>query len=116
MRSGNDRRHARVRHVRLDRKLCAAYRTPLAVTDGHTYGGIRTNSRDGGIQGEGHAKVPSGRAAAARDRTAEEQRDQTAAGDTFRSHAQVHAGLPALAGGNMWKYIATTIGRKTIVL
>jgi len=105
-----------MRHVRLDRDSGAANRTRLAVTDSYTYGSIRTRLRCSRIQNEGHAKITSSSAVTAGDRTAQEQRDQTAAGDTFRSHAHVHASLPALAGGNMWKYIATTMGRKTMVL
>ena len=105
-----------MRHVRLDRDPGAAHRIRLAVTESDTYGSSRTDSRSGRIQNEVRAKITSGSAVAARNRTTEEQRDQTAAGDTFRSHAHVHAGLPALAGGNMWKYIATTMGRKTMVL
>lgn len=46
-------------------------------------------------------------------------RDQAAAtgARTAECHAHVHCGrVRSLRGGNIWKYIATTIGTKTMVL
>ena len=104
-----------MRHVCLDLHACAPKRT-IFVVERHADGRIGTDGWLGWIDDERHAHVTDGIAAATRGHGAEQQRDQTEAGDTFRSHAHVHAGRRAVAGGNMWKYMATTIGRKTIVL
>lgn len=93
-----------------------AAKCSASVPEGHTYSRVGANGWRNGIDDERDAHVTDGVATAAGGRDAQQQRDQTEAGDTFRSHAQVHAGRRAVAGGNMWKYIATTIGRKTMVL
>ena len=55
-------------------------------------------------------------AAASEDAAARKDGDGHTAGESLRCHAHVHVGRAGSAGGNMWKYIATAIGMKTIVL
>jgi hypothetical protein len=60
--------------------------------------------------------TPYREAAAGRDRATGDESSCHAAGESLRCQAHVHVARVVSVGGNMWKYIAITIGMNTTVL
>ena len=84
---------------------------------------VRGHSGNGwrGFNSHSHFHIARGsiaprREAAGREAATGDESSCHAAGESLRCQAQVHVARAVSVGGNMWKYIAITIGMNTTVL
>ena len=111
-----DRRHPGMRHLRVALQLGAAHRCAVSIQEREAHDDFRFGRRPRWVQSPGDGYLGSAAAAASEQAAPREDPRDYTAGESLRCHAQVQVGRAGSAGGNMWKYIATTIGMKTMVL
>ena len=105
-----------MRHLRGALHVRAGGGCAVAVPHAELNDDLDAGGRPRRIDRPGDRDIGAPAAAAGEDAAHRKNAGYHTAGESLRCHAHVQVGRAGSAGGNMWKYIATTIGMNTRVL
>jgi len=105
-----------MRHLRIALQPGAVHGCAVSAHQLEPHDDLCVHRRPLWVEGPGNGYLGFPPAAASEQAAPRKDPGDYTAGESLRCHAQVQVGLAGSAGGNMWKYIATTIGMKTMVL